>query len=262
MPRVAVSWQESTQIHLDVVGEPGINYAIERSDDVVQWTRVATNRSNSGLVSFAYPVSLAIPQQFLRAVTVNAADGLGGSFIFDGETFAGWEGDTVGTFRIVDCAIVGGSLVQALAQNMYLCTTQRYTNFVLRMEFKAVSTSQFNSGVQFRSERVSNSEAVSGYQADMAGNYWGSLYDQSRRNTVLAAANQAEVAAVFRTNDWNAYVIKAEGARIQFWINGCPTIDYTEANGTIPRHGILGFQVHSGGLFEASFRHISLEVLP
>ena len=263
VPVLSISPQGTTQLSLDVAGQPGINYAIERSDDLGQWTRVATNRSSSGVVSFSYPISPATPKQFFRALSVNSADGLGGSFIFDGETFAGWEGDTLATFRVADCAIVGGSLVQALPQDMYLCTTHRYTNFILRLDFKLVGTNgTVNSGVQFRSERIPSTQQVSGYQADIGQDYWGSLYDQSRRNTVLAAANQTAVTAVLRTNDWNAYVIQADGARIQFWINGYQTIDYTEAVGTIPRYGIIGLQVHSGGLFEASFRRISLEVLP
>jgi hypothetical protein len=220
-------------------------------------------RRSSGIVSSLHPISPAVPQQFFRALSVDSAEGLGGSFIFDGETFAGWEGATLATFRLESCAIVGGSFAQALPEHMYLCTTRRYTNFILRLEFKLVGTNGFvNSGVQFRSERIAGTQQVSGYQADLGAGYWGSLYDQSRRNTLLAVANQPAVTAVLKTNDWNAYVIQADGARLQFWINGYQTIDYTEAVGTIPRYGIVGLQVHFGGLFEASFRRISLEVLP
>ena len=262
-PRLAVSRQGPNQLQLDVTGDPGINYAIERSGDFGQWTPVATNRSSSGLVSFTHPISSAEQQQFFRALRVNSADGLGGTFIFDGRTFVGWEGDTVGTFHIADCAIAGGSLVQPLAENMYLCTTRRYTNFILRLEFKLVGTSGLvNSGVQFRSERIAGTQDVSGYQADLGDGYWGDLYDQSRRNSTLAAANQTAVTAVLSTNDWNGYVIQAEGARLRFWINGYQTIDYTEPDNTIPREGIIGLQVHSGGTLEASFRRISVEVLP
>lgn len=263
LPVMNVFRQGSTQLRLDIAGEPGFNYALERSGDFGQWTRVATNRSSSGVVSFLHPISPAVPQQFFRALPVKSTDGLGGSFIFDGKTFAGWEGDTLATFRIADCAIVGGSLAQAVPENMFLCTTRRYTNFILRLEFKLVGTNGFvNSGVQFRSERIAGTQQVSGYQADLGAGYWGSLYDESRRNTVLAAANQTAVMAVLKTNDWNVQVIQAEGARLRFWINGYQTIDYTEAVGSIPRHGIIGLQVHSGGLFEASFRRISLEALP
>ena len=58
--------------------------------------------------------------------------------LFDGETFQGWEGDTATFFRIEEGAIVGGTLQNPIPQNEFLCTTQRYGNFVLRMECKTV----------------------------------------------------------------------------------------------------------------------------
>jgi hypothetical protein len=262
VPTLAASWQ-STQVWLDVTGIPGLNYAIEFSEDLAHWTRFATNRSSSGPVRFSCPISLGLPGQFFRARSVDAADGLGASFIFDGQTFDGWENDLSGTFRIKDCAMVGGSLVQALPAARYLCTMRSYTNFILRLEFKVAGLDGLiNSGVQFRSQRVSGSQAVSGYQADLGAGYWGNLYDQSRRNTTLAAANQAAVSAVFKPNDWNSLVIRAEGLRIRIWINDYQSIDYTETLGGIANSGVIGLQVHSGGRFEASFRYLSLEVLP
>jgi len=262
-PMLAVSNQAPFQLSLNVAGAPGINYAIEQSDDFSKWTRIATNRSESGTVTFSHLISLAAPEQYFRALSVDSSDGLGGSFIFDGETFAGWEGDTVETFRISDCAIVGGSFVRTFPQNRFLCTTQRYTNFILRLDFKLVGTNgTVNSGVQFRSERVPGSQEVKGFQADIGEGYWGSLYDEARRGVVLAAANQNSVTAILRKNDWNQYLIKAEGPHLQFWVNGYQTIDYTETDAAIPRDGIIGLQVHAGGSSEASFRYISLEVLP
>jgi hypothetical protein len=61
LPVLAVSRQGPTQLRLEVAGEPGLNYAIEGSDDLARWTRVATNRSDSGLVTFSYPFSQAAP---------------------------------------------------------------------------------------------------------------------------------------------------------------------------------------------------------
>lgn len=262
-PVLAVSRQGPNLLSLVVAGDLGINYAIEESSDGAQWTRMVTNRSSSGWVSFAHTIPPGVPQQFFRALRVNSADGLGGDFVFDGESFAGWEGSTPVPFRISDCAIVSGSPTQVPPENMFLCTTRRYTNFILRLEFKLTSASGLvNSGVQFRSERVAGSQGVRGYQADLGDGYWGSLWDESRRNAVLAAANQTAVAAVLKPNEWNAYVIQAEGPRLRFWINGYQTINYTEVDATTPRYGIIGLQVYSGSPTEASFRNISLEVLP
>jgi len=57
--------------------------------------------------------------------------------IFDGKTLQGWEGN-LGTFRIEDGAIVGGSLKAAIPRNEYLCTVERFDNFELRLKFRVL----------------------------------------------------------------------------------------------------------------------------
>jgi hypothetical protein len=39
--------------------------------------------------------------------------------IFDGKTFKGWEGDTVGTWKIVDGALAGGSMNKTVEHNQF-----------------------------------------------------------------------------------------------------------------------------------------------
>ena len=109
--------------------------------------------------------------------------------LFDGKTFSGWEGDTNKTFRIQDGAIVGGGMTDKVPRNEFLCTTRQYTNFVLRLEFKLLGGPKANAGVQIRTQRIPKHHEVSGYQADMGDGWWGSLYDESRRNKVLAKAD-------------------------------------------------------------------------
>ena len=189
----------------------------------------------------------------------------GGIRIFDGRTFAGWEGDTNQTWRIENGALVGGSLATMVPHNEFICTSRSYANFVLRLKFKLVGTAGFiNGGVQVRSRRVSNPPfELSGYQADMGDpEWWGCLYDESRRNKVLAKSDITEVNKVLKRNDWNDYVIRCEGKRIQIWLNGYPTVDYTEPDAAIEQAGIIGLQIHGGGKAEASYKEITLEELP
>ena len=47
-------------------------------------------------------------------------------------------------------------------------------------------TGLINSGVQIRSLRVPGSTEMSGYQVDAGDGWWGKLYDESRRNKVIA----------------------------------------------------------------------------
>jgi hypothetical protein len=184
--------------------------------------------------------------------------------IFDGKSFNGWEGDTNKTWRIDNGAIVGGSLKQNVPHNEFICTTRGYTNFVLRLKFKLVGDGGFvNGGVQFRSQRIKNPPyEMSGYQADMGDGWWGSLYDESRRNKVLVAANPELIKRTLKPNDWNDYEIRCQGKVIRLAINGNQTVDYTEPDASIPQHGLIGLQVHGGGKTEASYKDITIEELP
>jgi hypothetical protein len=186
--------------------------------------------------------------------------------LFDGKTFAGWDGDTKETWRIEDGCFVGGSLTKKVPRNQFLATTKSYKDFVLRVKFKLLGDSKktfVNSGVQIRSQRVPNDTEMVGYQADLGDpSWWGSLYDESRRNKVLAQSDMKAINKVLRRGDWNEYEIRAEGRRIRTWINGVAGIDYTEPDRSIPQEGRIGLQIHGGGPAEVWFKDITIEELP
>lgn len=183
--------------------------------------------------------------------------------LFDGESFAGWDGDTETTWRIEDGALVGGSLVERVPHNEFLATTREFSDFVLRLQFKLLGDEGFiNAGVQVRSQRVPDHYEMIGYQLDMGDpTWWGSLYDESRRNTVLAQADSDAVNAVLRRSEWNDYEIHCEGPRVRAWINGLETIDYTEPDDSIVQSGRIGLQIHGGGKAEAWYRDIRIREL-
>lgn len=183
--------------------------------------------------------------------------------IFDGKSFQGWEGDTAKTWRIVDGALVAGSLTQTVPRNEFLATTRRYTNFVLRLKVKLTGTEGFvNSGVQIRSERIPNHHEMIGYQADIGAGWWGCIYDESRRNTVLAKADEAAVKRAVKPGEWNDYEIRAEGRRVVLKLNGVQTVDYTESDASIVQHGLIAVQIHGGGKAEVAFKDLTVEELP
>ena len=180
--------------------------------------------------------------------------------LFDGRSFAGWEGDIKGTWRIQDGAIVGGSQTAQVPRNEFLTTTRSFGDFVLRVRFRLVGTEGFiNGGVQFRSRRLEKpAHEMTGYQADLGDKYWGSLYDESRRNKTLVAPDGKLIDEILKRGDWNDYEIRAEGPRIRLSINGRQTIDYTETDPAIPREGLIGLQIHGGGKAEAWYRDITI----
>jgi hypothetical protein len=176
--------------------------------------------------------------------------------LFDGKTFTGWEGD-LKSFRIEDGAIVGGTLEARIPRNEFLCTEKTYGDFELRARVKLIGAGA-NAGIQFRTKRIPNNHEVIGYQADMGEGWWGSLYDESRRKRLLATADKALIATILETADWNDYVIRAQGDRIQLFINGQQTVDYTETDAQIDRTGVIAVQIHGGPPSEAWYRDITI----
>ena len=182
--------------------------------------------------------------------------------IFDGKTLEGWEGDPK-IWSVRDGEIVGGSLSKTVPRNEFIATRRGYTNFVLRFKFRLEGTEGFvNSGMQIRSERVPNDSEMVGYQADIGEGWYGALYDESRRNKVLARPDEATVKKAVKPGEWNEYEIRAEGSRIVLRINGVQTVDYTETDPKIVQHGRLGLQIHGGGKSVIHAKDITIEELP
>ncbi|MFM8932306.1 MAG: DUF1080 domain-containing protein, partial [Gemmataceae bacterium] len=182
--------------------------------------------------------------------------------LFDGKTLAGWEGDTKTTWRIEEGAIVGGSLDKTVPRNEFLCTSEPLKDFELRLKYKLVGTEGFvNGGVQIRSKRVPNHHEMVGYQADLGAGFDGALYDESRRNKMLAQPRKELLDKILKKDDWNEYRIRCEGPRIQLWLNGTQTVDYTEKDPAIPLEGIIGLQIHGNCKAVVRFKDIDLEKL-
>lgn len=180
--------------------------------------------------------------------------------LFDGKTLAGWEGNPR-VWRVEDGALTGGSLTETVKVNEFLATTRDYTDFVVRFQIKLVGTEGFvNSGFQIRSQRVPNSSEMIGFQCDFGDpTWWGAIYDESRRNRVLSPSNMAALGPVIRRNDWNDYVIRADGPRMTTWINGVLGTDYREPDPSMPLTGKLGIQIHGGAKAVVQVRNIAIE---
>ena len=184
--------------------------------------------------------------------------------LFDGRSFAGWNGDTVKTWRIEDGTIVAGKSDLAAPRNEFLATDKEFENFELALEYKMDCTAGCNAGVQFRSKRVPNHHEVSGYQADIAPGITGALYDESRRNKLLVVppTELQEKALALSKDGWHRYVIRCEDRTSTLSINGMELVSYTEADDAIPLKGMIALQIHGGLTGTIRYRNITITELP
>lgn len=185
--------------------------------------------------------------------------------LFDGKSLDGWDYDPA-VWRVEDGLITGGSTTEKIKANFFICTKQSYQNFELTMSIKCSgdpATGLINSGIQIRSVRVPGGTHMSGYQIDCGDNWFGKIYDEFRRNRVITDPVDPEaLKKVVDVFGWNEYRIRAEGPRIQVWINGVLATDYTETDPNIALDGQIAPQVHSGGAALVQVKDVSITELP
>ena len=182
--------------------------------------------------------------------------------LFDGKTLEGWEGNTQ-LWHVEDGEIRGGSLTEKVVRNEFLSTRRAYADFDLRVKLRLSGTGFVNSGVQIRSVRVPGSSETSGYQVDYGKGWYGKLYDESRRNKVIAESKDMVAAtAAIHEGEWNEYRVRAEGAHIQSWINGVPALDFIEVDPAIVQDGQIAIQIHGGGAAQVQVKDVIIEELP
>jgi hypothetical protein len=177
--------------------------------------------------------------------------------LFNGRDLSGWEQDTPDIWSVRDGMIIGRH--QGMKHNDFLRTKKVYGDFVLRVRFRLID-GQGNAGIQFRTDPIPGSHEVSGYQADVGQQYWGCLYDESRRKKVLVQASPESMAGL-RKDDWNEYVITARGNHITLDLNGKRTVNYVEQEAGIKNSGIIALQVHGGPPMEVQYKDIEIQEL-
>jgi predicted dehydrogenase len=174
--------------------------------------------------------------------------------LFNGRDLSEWIVDTAQAWTVRDGMIIGRH--GGLKYNDFLRTRQDFADFELKLQFR-LKDGEGNSGIQFRSEPVPNSHEVMGYQADIGQQYWGCLYDESRRKKVLAGPPEGALANLDKTG-WNEYVIRAQGNFISLHLNSIRTVHYIEGEPNIRRSGFIALQVHSGPGIEVAFRDLMI----
>jgi hypothetical protein len=127
---------------------------------------------------------------------------------------------------------------------------------------------------------------VGGYQADFeAGKtYSGILYEERGRGilaergqrTVITdeggktkvsvvgkLADSKDLQASIRDEQWNDYLIVADGNHLMHFINGRMTVDVVDQQAAkAAKEGILALQIHAGPPMVVQFRDVKIKKLP
>lgn len=207
--------------------------------------------------------------------------------LFDGKSLDGWHPSTIGeaTYEVEDGTIVGTT--KEGSPNSFLLSNSQYGDFVLEFDVKV--DDGLNSGVQIRS-REKTAEDVAA-EAEAAGKkpnknaavgrlfgpqieiekspgQAGYIYGEATGFGWLSPepADKEHAHEHIKNGEWNHYKVKAQGPRIQTWINGEKVADLTheEIYKSHPK-GHIGLQVHGikkdTGPYQVSWKNISIREL-
>ena len=192
----------------------------------------------------------------------NLPDGENAVRLFNGESLAGWEGQTEKYWSVEDGVIVGRNTKEnAPKASTYLVTEKKYRNFRLIFEAKLV-TSEMHSGISLWGETVEKESAPFSYRGHLVmfpSNY--GFYDLYRRNSIYRDNGTAKKAG--KQHDWNRMEILAIGNRIRHVVNGKLVADWTDPKPELCGTGPIGLQLHSNKVpQEVHFRGLVLTENP
>lgn len=208
----------------------------------------------------------------------------GAEVLFNGKDLTGWSG-LPNHWTVEDGALTGYTTADnPLKNNTFLVWNGgKVDNFELRFRYRIFHG---NSGVQYRSTLMDPTKfIVGGYQADFeAGKtYSGILYEERGRGilaerglrtrvtdrdggakvTVLGRmADSASLQANILSEEWNDYLIIANGNHVQHFINGRCTADVVDDGAKAPKSGILALQIHVGPPMKVQFKDLKLKRRP
>jgi hypothetical protein len=186
--------------------------------------------------------------------------------LFDGKNLDGWRRvNGSASYHIEGDSIVGVCDPKSRA-NTFLRTENTFKDFIFTAEAKFDVPG--NSGIQFRSNQRDGDGRVHGYQCEIDQNpdrsWSGGIYDEARRGWLYRLSGDVHKKArqAFKYDGWNTFVIKAQGRRLQTWVNGVPCSDFTDTNEKdFTPEGFIALQVHSGKQGTIRWRNIKIKSL-
>lgn len=170
----------------------------------------------------------------------------------DGSSLQGWHVIGKGSWKIEDGAIHGTS-VKTEKEFGHLVTDRDYTNFTVRVKYKAVKG---NSGLYFRIAETGFS-GVTGFQAEIDPDKdAGGLYETNGRSWV-SQPKPDDVKRWYKPGVWNEMAVTAHGGNITVTVNGQVTAKLTNDPGRTS--GKIALQLHGSQDMDVWFKDLTIE---
>lgn len=178
--------------------------------------------------------------------------------LFNGRNLDNW-GYVAANWKVDSGMIVGKA---KSSYNNFCHTNRKYGDFVFaaRVRLWETSTAYINSGIQYRSAWIDSSRhSLKGYQMDIGDGYNGSMYPEGGYpSDAKSVSPSAACKAAVKLNDWNQYVITANGSSLKHEMNGKVCAEYT---GSV-KEGYIGLQLHfTEVVMEVDFKDLFIRPL-
>ncbi|MDA1050618.1 MAG: DUF1080 domain-containing protein [Planctomycetota bacterium] len=161
--------------------------------------------------------------------------------LFDGETLFGWTPVTDANWRVES-----GAIVVDQGEPGLLCTTTRFTDYVLHVEFRSAPGT--NSGIFLHTPLTPKDPAVDCYELNIA--------DSDNPFPSCSLVKRAKAPGNFDSNDWQTYDVTVLGDKVIVNLDGAQVLEYVDPK---PLHrGHIGLQLNQG---KVEFRNIKLKPL-
>ncbi|MEQ8787653.1 MAG: DUF1080 domain-containing protein [Pirellulaceae bacterium] len=163
--------------------------------------------------------------------------------LFDGKTLEGWQ--------VTGCdAVVTDGAILLKDGDGFLRTNQRYADFVLELEWKALREEKYDSGIYIRSELPAE------------GKNWPNRYQvnllQGKEGALLGAKETGPMGLI-KPGDWNRFKLTVVGASAALEINGKPAWKVEDA--LEAPSGYIGIQSEVPGGGQFLFRNLQVTEL-
>ena len=194
----------------------------------------------------------------ITAVTLQAADKIEWTPLFDGKSIKGWEPRA----KVESFKAVNGELHLTSNVNVWVVSDLQLGDFVAELEVKIpLENTGFNSGLGFR--LIGDKGKPKGYQCEIdrskpGGVYGigmgGWLYPKGKEQT---EAYNKKTKNLFKPEEWNHFKVEAKGPHIRTWLNNKLIAEIEHKQSLKGRFGIQ----HHGKGGTVKFRNLRVREL-